>query len=73
MITITSCIFINIFQMVHFSVVKFDRYLSSHTKISESLKKSEAVGQDRAPLSVIFSNTLLHVLIMQKHAQERIP
>ncbi len=41
MVTITSHIFINNFQKVHFSAVKFTRgnEFSSDTKISESLKK----------------------------------
>ncbi len=45
-VTITSHIFINIFQTVHFAAVKFTKgneennnELSSDTKISESLKK----------------------------------
>ena len=49
MVTITSHIFINIFQTVHFQlknspgVIK-KWVLSSDTKISQSLKKSEAIG-----------------------------
>ena len=56
MVTITSHIFINILQRVHFSAIKFTRgnwwekyELSSDTKFLKSLKKkSEAIGP--APL-----------------------
>ncbi len=55
MVTITSNIFINIFQTVHFSAVKFTRdneknnELSSDTQISDSLKK-KLKQSDQAPL-----------------------
>ena len=54
MVTITRHIFINIFQMEHFSAVKFAMgyeknmsFLSCESKISKSLKKS---WQDRTGL-----------------------